>query len=224
MGLIDAAIGAAPPTAVAAADGDEYAMIVQCNEMVIEVDGEIEAIAKSVRDTYARRFPELESLIPNPLDYARVVLKAGTETDLTQVDLTGILPSASIMVVTVTASTTAGQPLPELLQREVSDQCEQILGLSDNKARCSRSSRAGWASSRPTSRRSSARRWAPSSPAPAAACRSSPTCRARCRSSAEEAQPAGRLGRRRAGGGERGGTPASSARRTSCRTRRRRCA
>ena len=136
MGRIDAAIGAAPSTAAAAADGtDEYAMIVQCNEMVIEVDGEIEAIAKSVRDTYARRFPELESLIPNPLDYARVVLKAGTETDLTQVDLTGILPSASIMVVTVTASTTAGQPLPEPLQREVSDQCEQILGLSDNKGK-----------------------------------------------------------------------------------------
>ena len=49
-------------------------------------------------------FPELDSLILNPLDYARVVLKLGNEIELTEVDLTGILPSATIMVVTVTAS------------------------------------------------------------------------------------------------------------------------
>ena len=155
-----------------------YAMIVQCNEMVIEVDGEIEAIAKSVRGTYARRFPELESLIPNPLDYARVVL-CGTETDLTQVD-PRIPPSASIMVVTVTASMTAGQPLPSRCSARSPTSASRSSGSPTTRARCSRSSRAGWASSRPTSRRSSARRWAPSSSAPPAACRSSPTCRAPC--------------------------------------------
>ena len=61
---------------------DEYNTIVQCNEMVIEVDNEIEAIAKTIRDEYAKRFPELESLILNPLDYARVVLKLGNEIDM----------------------------------------------------------------------------------------------------------------------------------------------
>lgn len=35
------------------------------------------------------------------------------QLDLTRVDLEGVLPSATIMVVTVTASTTAGQMLSE---------------------------------------------------------------------------------------------------------------
>jgi len=52
----------------------EYSLIVNCNEMVIECDNEIEAIAKTIKDEYSIRFPELDSLIPNPLDYARVVL------------------------------------------------------------------------------------------------------------------------------------------------------
>merc|ERR1719203_2556628 len=108
-------------------------MIMQCNEMVVDVDNEIEAISKSIRDEYAKRFPELESLILNPLDYARVVLKLGNETDLTQVDLTGILPSATIMVVTVTASTTVGTQLPPQTLATVTDSCEQVLQLSDNK-------------------------------------------------------------------------------------------
>jgi len=111
----------------------EYSAIVACNEMVMHVDEEVEAIAKSIKDDYTKRFPELESLIPNPLDYARVVLKLGNETDLTSVDLTGILPSASIMVVTVTASTTSGTAIPEAQLQKVQDACEQVLTLSDNK-------------------------------------------------------------------------------------------
>lgn len=35
------------------------------------------------------------------------------QEDITNVDLDGLLPSATIMVVSVTASTTAGQPLAE---------------------------------------------------------------------------------------------------------------
>ena len=111
----------------------EYTAIISCNEMVIDADTEVQIIAKSIKDTYAKRFPELESLIPNPLDYARVVLKLGNETDLTQVDLTGILPSASIMVVTVTASTTAGTVLPEAALQNLQDACEQVLKLSSHK-------------------------------------------------------------------------------------------
>ena len=44
---------------------------------------------------------------PNEFEARRVQL------DLTRVELEEVLPSATIMVVTVTASTTAGQPLSE---------------------------------------------------------------------------------------------------------------
>ena len=71
--------------------------------------------------------------IPNPLDYARVVLKLGNEIEMSEVDLTGILPSATIMVVTVTATTTIGTPLPEKTLAGVVESCEQVLQLSENK-------------------------------------------------------------------------------------------
>ena len=116
-------------------DEAEYDLIVACNEMVIDVEYEIDAIAKTVRDAYARRFPELDSLIPNPLDYARVVLKLGNEIEMSEVDLTGLLPSATIMVVTVTASTTVGTVLPEEELRRVVGSCEQVLQLSEAKTR-----------------------------------------------------------------------------------------
>ena len=128
-----AAAGAGDAEAAEELEDGEYELIVSCNEMVIEIDGEVEAIAKTVKDKYARRFPELDSLIPNPLDYARVVLKLGNEIDMSEVDLTGIIPSATIMVVTVTASTTIGTLLPEETLTGVLALCEQILTLSDNK-------------------------------------------------------------------------------------------
>lgn len=67
---------------------------------------------RQVRDAYRARFPELESLVQHPVDYARVVGAIGNEGDITAVELEGVLPSATIMVVSVTASTTAGHPLP----------------------------------------------------------------------------------------------------------------
>lgn len=49
-------------------------------------------------------------------DYVRTVHRIGNENDITAVDLSRILPSATVMVVTVTATTTSGKPLPaELL-------------------------------------------------------------------------------------------------------------
>ena len=123
-----------------------------------------------VRDNYRFRFPELESLVLHPVDYARVVQrliignngstdngvsgcnnnegksKVDPDVDITQVDLEGLLPSATIMVVSVTASTTSGAPLSNLgndtvdandatlspLKRALLG-CEMILRLDDDK-------------------------------------------------------------------------------------------
>lgn len=82
---------------------------------------------------YRLKFPELESLVLHPIDYARVVKRIGNEMDLTLVDLEGLLPSATIMVVSVTASTTTGKPLSEENLERVMDACERALGLDDAK-------------------------------------------------------------------------------------------
>ncbi|VDO06338.1 unnamed protein product [Rodentolepis nana] len=99
----------------------EYNCIVDSNNLVVEIDNEIDIIHKYARDIYQHRFPELESLVPQSMDYLKVILALDNDilersknTDL----LATFLTPATIMVVTVTASTTQGKPLePDALQR-----------------------------------------------------------------------------------------------------------
>eukprot|EP00002_Diphylleia_rotans_P009661 TRINITY_DN2002_c0_g1_i1.p1 TRINITY_DN2002_c0_g1~~TRINITY_DN2002_c0_g1_i1.p1 ORF type:complete len:502 (-),score=142.02 TRINITY_DN2002_c0_g1_i1:282-1787(-) len=114
-------------------DHPEYKCIVDGNNMVAGIDDEILLIHKFVRDHYSKKFPELETLVLNPMDYVRVVKKIGNEMDLTKVDLVGLLNSATIMIVTVTASTTTGQPLPEDTLAKAVEGCDEAIALEECK-------------------------------------------------------------------------------------------
>ncbi|GAU22575.1 hypothetical protein TSUD_93430 [Trifolium subterraneum] len=114
-------------------DDPEYQLIVECNALSVDIENEIVIIHNFIRDKYRLKFPELESLVHHPIDYARVVKKIGNEMDLTLVDLEGLLPSAIIMVVSVTASTTTGKPLPEEVLNKTIEACDRALALDSAK-------------------------------------------------------------------------------------------
>ncbi|XP_057437449.1 U4/U6 small nuclear ribonucleoprotein Prp31 homolog [Lotus japonicus] len=114
-------------------DDPEYQLIVECNALSVDIENEIVIIHNFIRDKYRLKFPELESLVHHPIDYARVVKKIGNEVDLTLVDLEGLLPSAIIMVVSVTASTTTGKPLPEEVLSKTIEACDRALALDSAK-------------------------------------------------------------------------------------------
>ncbi|KAK7301730.1 hypothetical protein RJT34_12602 [Clitoria ternatea] len=114
-------------------DDPEYQLIVDCNALSVDIENEIVIIHNFIRDKYRLKFPELESLVHHPIDYARVVKKIGNEMDLTLVDLEGLLPSAIIMVVSVTASTTTGKPLPEDVLSKTIEACDRALALDSAK-------------------------------------------------------------------------------------------
>lgn len=67
-------------------------------------------IHRFVRDKYQKRFPELESLIVTPLEYIRSVKELGNDLDRAKNNeiLQSFLTQATIMIVSVTASTTQG--------------------------------------------------------------------------------------------------------------------
>ena len=121
--------------AVAGATEDDpaYKMVLDCNEMALEIESEIMNLHTFCRDKYKTKFPELESLVHHPVDYARIVKKIGNEADLTAVDLEGVLPSATIMVVSVTASTTSGKPLPDQDLQKCLEACDLVLKLDNEK-------------------------------------------------------------------------------------------
>jgi U4/U6 small nuclear ribonucleoprotein PRP31 len=111
----------------------EYKLIVETNQMSAEMDDEVMVVHKFIRDLYAKKFPELESLILNPVDYARVVKVIGNEMDMTMVNLEEVLPSATIMVVSVTGSTTSGKPLPEDELLRVFEGCDEMVALLQSR-------------------------------------------------------------------------------------------
>ena len=67
----------------------EYALIVEANNLIVEIDSETGVlimsyaamssdapqgiIHKYARDIYAKRFPELENLVLNPIDFMRTI-------------------------------------------------------------------------------------------------------------------------------------------------------
>ncbi len=114
-------------------DDEEYALIVESNEILVKMDAELHEVHAYVNDLYGKKFPELETLVPSKLEYLRVVAQMGNEMDMTQVDLSGILPPTVVMVVSVTGSTTSGQPLTESELGECLRGCEACLQLEDDK-------------------------------------------------------------------------------------------
>ncbi|XP_045211862.1 U4/U6 small nuclear ribonucleoprotein Prp31-like [Mercenaria mercenaria] len=116
----------------------EYQLIVQANNLTVEIDNEINVIHKFTRDNYLKRFPELESLISDPLQYVCTVKELGNnilDNSKNNAALQEILTSATIMVVSVTASTTQGSLLTDDEMKIVEEACDMALELSEYKRR-----------------------------------------------------------------------------------------
>jgi U4/U6 small nuclear ribonucleoprotein PRP31 len=107
----------------------EYLLIVKSNTLLLEIVDEIGRVHRRLADVYAKRFPELETLVPNPLVYVRVAQRIGNELDMMTVDLDDLLPSAQVMVVTVTGSTSVGAALSAEAYGEVVEACAEVLEL-----------------------------------------------------------------------------------------------
>ncbi|KAL7268596.1 U4/U6-U5 snRNP complex subunit prp31 [Rhizina undulata] len=130
-----------PPTAAQGnvEDNPEYKLLVQSNAHAVSIDNEIILVHKFIRDHYALRFPELENLITNPLDYAKAVSIIGNNMDIKLLEsengnrLRSVLDGPTLMVVTVEATTTAGRDLTDKELATVTRACEMTQSLDAAK-------------------------------------------------------------------------------------------
>ncbi|KAJ8436938.1 hypothetical protein Cgig2_017363 [Carnegiea gigantea] len=97
--------------------------------LLIDIDKEITFIRNYISDKYRHRFLELDSLVHHPIDYAHMVRKIGGNIELTLDGLEGLLPSALIMVASITASTSPDKPLAENVLQQVFKACARALDL-----------------------------------------------------------------------------------------------
>lgn len=103
--------------------------------MAVAIDDEIVTIHRFVRDKYSKRFPELESLVVGSLEYVKTVRELGNDLDRTKnnENLQQFLTQATIMVVSVTASTTQGQLLTDDEKDAICEACDMALALNNCK-------------------------------------------------------------------------------------------
>lgn len=118
-----------PPVAGAIESSPEYALIGRASNIAVEVDNELLVVHKFIRERFAPRFPELETLVLNPWDFVRVVQALGNDTDLTKASLDGIIPHGTVVVISMTASTTTGRPLSQAEWDRVQDACNMTHEL-----------------------------------------------------------------------------------------------
>lgn len=96
-------------------------------------------VHKFIRDHYSVRFPELERLVGNPLDYAKTVAIIGNgpmdalRTSQMSPALNQILGGASLMTVALEAMTTKGRPLSDTELAAVLSACDMTLRLDKAK-------------------------------------------------------------------------------------------
>ncbi|OLN92876.1 U4/U6 small nuclear ribonucleoprotein Prp31 [Colletotrichum chlorophyti] len=128
-------------------DHPEYHLLTQSNSLSTLIDSEIVLVHKYIRDHYSIRFPELETLITNPLEYAKVVailgngpldsdsiktLQHSTDNPL-KASLRSVLDGPSLMIVTVEATTTKGREMSQDELLRVFRACEMVISLDKAK-------------------------------------------------------------------------------------------
>ncbi|XP_057316664.1 U4/U6 small nuclear ribonucleoprotein Prp31-like [Hydractinia symbiolongicarpus] len=111
----------------------EYRLIVNANNLTAEIENETNIINKYCRDNYSKRFPELDSLVPNALEYIQTVQALGNDLDPNKIDNLDFLPPATRMVVSVTASTTQGVKIEEDELVNINEACQMNMDLMNAK-------------------------------------------------------------------------------------------
>lgn len=114
-------------------DDPEYEVIARGNNMMTLIAHEVALVHRFVLDLYRLRWPELEALVPNAMDYVRCVKTLGNDLQLARGSLAELLPSASIISLSVAASNTAGQPLSEADLATVLEACDVAINLDTTR-------------------------------------------------------------------------------------------
>ncbi|KAI0423907.1 hypothetical protein F5Y09DRAFT_169860 [Xylaria sp. FL1042] len=128
-------------------DNPEYKILTESNTLSTQIDGEVMKVHKFIRDHYSARFPELETLIQNPIEYAKVVAILGngpmdsdsiraiqdsTNNPLGE-SLKSVLDGPSLMVVTVEATTSKGHEITQDELDRILRACHMMINMDKAK-------------------------------------------------------------------------------------------
>jgi U4/U6 small nuclear ribonucleoprotein PRP31 len=126
----------------------EYRLILEANDVFLDIESEMLVVYRFIKQHYGKRFAELEKIVPNILDYVKVVKAIGNEMDMAKVNLGEIVANTTVMVITMTASTSAELKLPSDELHRVFDACDMVLDLEEIRKKVGKGERWRFANGR----------------------------------------------------------------------------
>lgn len=113
----------------------EQRKLVEANGALVDLEGELISVYKSLKEGFSVRFPELNTFELSALQYARVVLALQGENismDTSKLNTCSI-SNATLMIVSVTAATTKGRPLTSEEWSRTESTAELVLKMDEIK-------------------------------------------------------------------------------------------
>jgi U4/U6 small nuclear ribonucleoprotein PRP31 len=113
----------------------EQSLLQKANALSSALDDEIISFHKTIRDHYSIRFPELESLVQNPLQYVKAVgvIGNGPMETINQAALKEVLDGSLVMAVRLEATRTSGREMTDAEREAVQRFVDMTLHLNDAK-------------------------------------------------------------------------------------------
>ncbi|KAI9904619.1 hypothetical protein N3K66_001148 [Trichothecium roseum] len=112
-------------------------MIIQAIKMLDDMDKELNVYAMRTKEWYGWHFPELAKVLNDNLAYARVVLAAGTRTNLTETDLSDILPEETEAAVKHAAEISMGTEITQPDLDNIQGLARQVVSYTEYRAQLS---------------------------------------------------------------------------------------
>ncbi|KAG5360334.1 Pre-mRNA-processing factor 31 [Yarrowia sp. B02] len=117
-------------------ENPEYHVIVGANEFSVEIDNAVAELHNFIATRYSQRYPELRSLIPNPLQHAQVVAILGNDpATVAKSDnphLKQVLHKSVMMTITMTVDQ-GGRRLSDEEMATINEACKLLIALDAAK-------------------------------------------------------------------------------------------
>ncbi|KAH7830917.1 U4/U6 small nuclear ribonucleoprotein PRP31 [Monocercomonoides exilis] len=107
---------------------DEYDLFAQSNYFVENIEDEVRQLHGVISGLYHPKFPELDGIVTNPFDYAKVCKAIGNSTTFEISQLNLVIPPQVAMSLKLTSSLSSS-PLQQSIFEEVIEGCDRILEL-----------------------------------------------------------------------------------------------
>ena len=116
-------------------DEESYNLIIEANALIADIDFEIVKVYNFTRDVYTTRFPELETLLANKVEYVRAAGVMLNDLLNAKALLTDKISDAQVMIVAMTATSTQGKKLDAGKIEAIKEACSLAEDLTKDRGK-----------------------------------------------------------------------------------------